>query len=79
MKGAAASKKLDSARALLAEGIRSDDALWSAVWSGASEVVELLIVHGADPKKMGQPIEEAIAFCERHRHASIARILEWYR
>jgi hypothetical protein len=79
LQAAAASNKLEATRALLGEGVRSDEALWCAVWSGSTENVELLIAHGADPGKMSQPIDGAVAFCERQGYAEIARILHRHK
>ena len=76
---AASSKKLEATRALIGEGVRSDEALWSAVWSGSRENVEFLIARGANPRKMGRPIDEAIAFCQRQDYADIAQILNRYK
>lgn len=78
LEAASSAKQLEVARALVERGTVSDRAVWSAVWSGSTDIVELLVANGADPRKMGTPIPDAIAFCGRHGHAKIAAILSRY-
>lgn len=77
---AASAGQLEVVVELLDGGVPAvDEAIWDAVWSGSTAIVELLVARGANPRKTSQTIDSMLAFCERQNRPRIAEILERYR